>query len=35
MNELFGAHAFYVWSSLAAVAVGIGLELWTLSQRGR
>lgn len=30
MNELFGANAFYVWSSLAAVAVGIAIELWSL-----
>ena len=30
MNELFGAHAFYVWSSLAAVAVGVVIELWSL-----
>ena len=30
MTELFGAHAFYVWTSLAAVAVGIAIELWSL-----
>jgi hypothetical protein len=30
MSELFGAHAFYVWVSLAAVAGGIAIELWTL-----
>ncbi len=30
MNELFGAHAFYVWASLTAVALGIAVELWSL-----
>jgi len=30
MTELFGAHAPYVWASLAAVAVGIAIELWSL-----
>jgi heme exporter protein D len=30
MSEFFGAHAFYVWGSLAAVAIGIALELWSL-----
>jgi len=30
MTELFGAHAFYVWASLAAVAIGIAVELWSL-----
>jgi hypothetical protein len=28
--QLFGAHAFYVWSALAAVAAGIAVELWAL-----
>lgn len=35
MSELFGAQAPFVWSALAAVAVGIALELWSLRQRGR
>ncbi len=30
MTALFGAHAPYVWSALAAVGVAIALELWTL-----
>lgn len=30
MTALFGAHAPFVWASLAAVAVAIALELWTL-----
>lgn len=30
MSELFGAHAPYVWASLAAVAIGIAIELWGL-----
>ena len=30
MTELFGAHALYVWASLAAVAIGIAVELWSL-----
>jgi len=30
MTELFGAHAPFVWASLAAVAVGVLLELWSL-----
>lgn len=30
MSELFGAHAPFVWASLAAVAVGVLLELWSL-----
>lgn len=30
MSELFGAHAPFVWASLAAVAIGIVLELWSL-----
>ena len=30
MTEFFGAHAPYVWASLAVVAVGILIELWSL-----
>jgi hypothetical protein len=30
VTELFGSHAPFVWASLAAVAVGIALELWSL-----
>ncbi len=30
MTELFGAHAPFVWASLAAVAGGVLLELWSL-----
>ena len=30
MSELFGGHAFFVWTSLAAVAIGIAVELWSL-----
>jgi len=30
MSELLGAHAFFVWTALAAVAVGITIELWSL-----
>ena len=30
LTELFGAHAPYVWTALAAVAVGMALELWSL-----
>lgn len=32
MTELFGAHAPFVWASLAAVAVGVLFELWTLKK---
>ena len=35
MSELFGPHAAFVWGSLAAVAVGIAIELWSLRQLGR
>jgi hypothetical protein len=35
MSELFGAHAPFVWGSLAVVAVGIAIELWTLRRGGR
>ena len=35
MNDLFGAHTPYVWASLAAVALGIALELWSLRRGGR
>ncbi len=30
MSELFGNHAPFVWASLAAIAVGIAVELWWL-----
>jgi hypothetical protein len=30
MSPLFGAHAPFVWAALAAVAVGVALELWSL-----
>jgi len=30
MTELFGASAPFVWASLAAVAIAIAFELWTL-----
>ena len=30
MTELFGIHAPFVWASLAAVVVGIALELRSL-----
>ena len=32
MSELFGTHAPFVWASLAAVAIGIALELWSLKK---
>ena len=33
MSEpLFGEHGTYVWISLAVVAIGIAIELWTLRQ---
>ncbi len=30
MSGLFGAHAPFVWASLAAVGVGVLIELWSL-----
>jgi len=30
MSELFGEHAVFVWTSLAAFAIGIAVELWGL-----
>lgn len=31
MSEpLFGEHAAFVWVSLAVVAIGIAIELWSL-----
>jgi len=35
MNELFGEHGAFVWISLAAVAIGIAVELWTLRRATR
>jgi len=34
-EPLFGPHAAFVWISLAAVAVGIALELWSLRRSAR
>lgn len=33
MNGLFGEQAPFVWASLAAVAIGIAVELWSLRRR--
>lgn len=35
MTGLFGAHAAFVWASLAAFAVGIAIELWALRRGAR
>ena len=35
MSELFGHQGAFVWASLAAVAVGIAVELWTLRRRAK
>ena len=35
MSNLFGNHAPFVWASLAAVAIGIVVELWSLRRGGR
>ena len=35
MTGLFGDHGAFVWISLAAVAIGIALELWTLRKAAR
>lgn len=35
MSGLFGEHAVFVWASLAAFALGIALELWTLRRAAR
>ena len=34
-GALFGEHAAYVWISLAAVALGIAIELWSLRRSAR
>ena len=35
MSDLFGVHAPFVWASLAAVAIGIAIELLALRGGGR
>jgi len=34
-EELFGSQAPFVWASLAAVALGIAIELWSLRRQAR
>jgi len=34
-DTLFGEHAAFVWISLAAVAIGIAIELWALRRAAR
>ena len=34
-EQLFGEHAAFVWIALAAFAIGIAAELWSLRQQAR